>query len=83
MPAPSWPPRSATPAVSTVLVATTLGGVVGPNLAALTDDLAHAIGIPHLAGPRSGAAHALATVVLTIGGGVLALVIVPVVAAAC
>ncbi|MFI2285504.1 hypothetical protein [Nocardia beijingensis] len=33
-------------AVSTVLVATTLGGVVGPNLPAPTSDLAHALGIP-------------------------------------
>lgn len=38
-------------AVSTVLVATTLGGVVGPNLTAPTSYLAHALGLPHLAGP--------------------------------
>ena len=38
-------------AISTVLVATTLGGVVGPLLAAPTGDLAHHLGIPHLAGP--------------------------------
>jgi len=38
-------------AISTVLVATTLGGVVGPLLAASTGDLAHHLGIPHLAGP--------------------------------
>lgn len=38
-------------AVSTVLVATTLGGVVGPNLAAPTGHLADALGIPTLAGP--------------------------------
>ncbi len=55
-------------AVSTVLVATTLGGVVGPNLTAPTSDLAHALGIPHLAGPflLAGAAYALAAVVLAI-----------------
>ncbi|TDD24511.1 MFS transporter [Nonomuraea diastatica] len=53
-------------AVSTVLVATTLGGVLGPNLAAPTGDLAHALGIPYLAGPflLAGAAYAMATVVL-------------------
>ncbi|GAT69813.1 multidrug ABC transporter permease [Planomonospora sphaerica] len=55
-------------AVSTVLVATTLGGVVGPNLAAPTGDLAHTLGIPHLAGPFlvAGAAYALAAAVLLI-----------------
>jgi MFS family permease len=55
-------------AVSTVLVATTLGGVVGPNLAAPTGDLADALGIPALAGPflLSGAAYALAALVLTV-----------------
>lgn len=53
-------------AVSTVLVATTLGGVVGPNLAAPTGDLAAALGIPRLAGPflLAGAAYALAALVL-------------------
>jgi MFS family permease len=55
-------------AVSTVLVATTLGGVVGPNLAAPTGDLAHALGIPRLAGPflLAGAAYAVAALVLAI-----------------
>ncbi|MFJ2032245.1 MFS transporter [Streptosporangium sp. NPDC087985] len=55
-------------AVSTVLVATTLGGVVGPNLASPTGDLAHTLGIPHLAGPflLAGAAYALAALVLAI-----------------
>ncbi|MFF7388501.1 MFS transporter [Streptomyces scabiei] len=38
-------------AVSTVLVATTLGGVAGPNLTSLTGDLAHTLGIPRLTGP--------------------------------
>ncbi|MER7702606.1 MFS transporter [Kitasatospora sp. NPDC097605] len=53
-------------AVSTVLVATTLGGVVGPNLAAPTGTLAEHLGIPALAGPflLAGAAYALAALVL-------------------
>lgn len=53
-------------AVSTVLVATTLGGVAGPNLAAPTGDFAQSLGIPNLAGPflLSGAAYALAALVL-------------------
>ncbi|MFF7458416.1 MFS transporter [Kitasatospora sp. NPDC008115] len=53
-------------AVSTVLVATTLGGVVGPNLAAPTGDLAEHLGLPALAGPflLAGAAYALAALVL-------------------
>ncbi|MFI9509319.1 MFS transporter [Nocardia sp. NPDC052566] len=55
-------------AVSTVLVATTLGGVIGPNLTAPTSDLAHALGIPHLAGPflLAGTAYALAALVLAL-----------------
>ncbi|MES5818439.1 MFS transporter [Streptomyces sp. RG80] len=55
-------------AVSTVLVATTLGGVVGPNLAAPMGDLAGTLGIPELAGPflLSGAAYALAAAVLVV-----------------
>ncbi|MGW4046203.1 MFS transporter [Streptomyces sp. NPDC004721] len=55
-------------AVSTVLVATTLGGVVGPNLAAPTGDLAAALGIPRLAGPflLAGAAYAAAALVLAL-----------------
>ncbi|MEV5006666.1 MFS transporter [Streptomyces sp. NPDC056159] len=55
-------------AVSTVLVATTLGGVVGPNLAAPTGDLAATLGIPRLAGPflLAGAAYAAAAVVLAL-----------------
>ncbi|MEV0174556.1 MFS transporter [Streptomyces sp. NPDC050803] len=55
-------------AVSTVLVATTLGGVVGPNLAAPTGSVAEALGIPALAGPflLAGAAYALAALVLAI-----------------
>ncbi|MEV0597874.1 MFS transporter [Streptomyces sp. NPDC050315] len=55
-------------AVSTVLVATTLGGVVGPNLAAPTGTLAQYFNIPALAGPflLSGTAYALAALVLAI-----------------
>lgn len=55
-------------AVSTVLVATTLGGVVGPMLTGPTGDLAHTLGIPHLAGPflLAGAAYAMAALVLAI-----------------
>ncbi|MFI6564859.1 MFS transporter [Streptomyces sp. NPDC050534] len=55
-------------AVSTVLVATTLGGVAGPNLAAPTGNLAESAGIPALAGPfvLSGAAYALAALVLAV-----------------
>ncbi|MEU2631772.1 MFS transporter [Kitasatospora sp. NPDC007106] len=56
-------------AVSTVLVATTLGGIAGPNLAAPTGDLAAVLGIPRLAGPflLAGAAYAAAAAVLAIG----------------
>ncbi|WP_331453759.1 MFS transporter [Streptomyces sp. SS162] len=55
-------------AVSTVLVATTVGGVAGPNLAAPTGHLAEALGIPHLAGPfiLAGLAYALAALVLAV-----------------
>jgi MFS family permease len=55
-------------AVSTVLVATTLGGVAGPNLAAPAGTLAEHLGIPHLAGlfVISGAAYALAALVLVL-----------------
>ena len=54
--------------VSTVLVATTLGGVAGPNLAAPTGTFAETLGIPHLAGPflLSGVAYALAALVLAL-----------------
>ncbi|MFI0480981.1 MFS transporter [Actinomadura sp. 9N215] len=55
-------------AVSTVLVATTLGGVAGPNLAAPTGDLAHILGVPYLAGPflLAGAAYAMAALILAL-----------------
>ncbi len=46
-PAPTSPTRATAPApISTVLVATTLGGVVGPLLAAPTGHLAHMVGVP-------------------------------------
>ncbi|GAA5161938.1 MFS transporter [Pseudonocardia eucalypti] len=53
-------------AVSTVLVATTLGGVLGPNLVSPMGHLAATWGIPPLAGPflLSGAAYLLAALVL-------------------
>ncbi|MGB3230533.1 MAG: MFS transporter [Mycobacterium sp.] len=38
-------------AISTVLVATTVGAVIGPNLVGVLGDLADAIGVPRLAGP--------------------------------
>ncbi|MEU4842464.1 MFS transporter [Nocardia testacea] len=52
--------------MSTVLVATTLGGLLGPNLTAPTGHLAHELGIPYLAGPfvLAGAAYGLAALVL-------------------
>jgi MFS family permease len=53
-------------AVSTVLVATTLGAVAGPNLVAPIGELSERYGIPALAGP-----FALATVAYSIAGTVL------------
>ncbi|MEV0198909.1 MFS transporter [Nonomuraea sp. NPDC050691] len=55
-------------AVSTVLVATTLGGVAGPNLTSATADLAGVLGIPYLAGPflLAGAAYATAALILIV-----------------
>jgi MFS family permease len=55
-------------AVSIVLVATTLGGVLGPNLVSPMGRLAAAWGVPPLAGPflLSGAAYLLAALVLGI-----------------
>lgn len=56
-------------AVSTVLVATTLGGVIGPNLASPAGHLAHGFGVPFLAGPflLACAAYILATLILAAG----------------
>jgi MFS family permease len=53
-------------AISTVLVATTLGGVVGPLLAGPTGHLAQMVGVPELAGPfiLATAAYVAAAVVL-------------------
>ena len=53
-------------AVSTVLVATTLGAVAGPNLVEPMGSLARALGVPALAGPflLAGAAYAAAGLVL-------------------
>lgn len=53
-------------AVSTVLVATTLGAVIGPNLVDVMGRFAEAIGIPALGGPfiLAGAAYAVAAAIL-------------------
>lgn len=53
-------------AVSTVLVATTVGAVAGPNLVGVMGELAQGWGVPALAGPflLGGAAYAGAAVVL-------------------
>ncbi|WP_445189219.1 MFS transporter [Pseudonocardia sp. Cha107L01] len=55
-------------AVATVLVATTLGGVVAPILTAPSGHLATGLGIPALGGPflLSGAVYALAALVLIV-----------------
>ena len=53
-------------AVSTVLVATTVGAVAGPNLVEPMGSLARALGIPALAGP-----FLLATVAYALGGVVV------------
>jgi MFS family permease len=55
-------------AVSTVLVATTLGAVAGPNLVAPTGVLAEGVGLPALAGPfvLASAAYAAAGLVLLV-----------------
>ncbi|MGB2566950.1 MFS transporter [Micromonospora citrea] len=54
-------------AVSTVLVATTVGGVVGPNLAGPTGRLADTVGIPTLAGPFLLAALTYAAAAAVLG----------------
>jgi MFS family permease len=53
-------------AVSTVLVATTVGAVVGPNVVSTMGDVAADLGLPRLAGPflLAAAAYALAGAVL-------------------
>jgi MFS family permease len=59
-------------AVSTILVATTLGAVAGPNLVAPTGALAEQWGIPALAGP-----FALAALAYSIAGTILFLLLRP------
>ncbi|GAA4959772.1 MFS transporter [Actinoplanes utahensis] len=59
-------------AVSTVLVATTIGAVAGPNLVAPTGTLAEHWGIPALAGP-----FALAAIAYSIAGIILFLLLRP------
>ena len=45
------PPAHRARAISTVLVATTVGAVAGPNLVGVLGELATSVGIPRLAGP--------------------------------
>ncbi len=59
-------------AVSTVLVATTLGAVAGPNLVGVTGEVAAAWGIPPLAGP-----FLLAALAYTAAGVVLGVLLRP------
>ncbi|KAA5834946.1 MFS transporter [Saccharopolyspora hirsuta] len=54
------PPHQRGRAVSTVLVATTVGAVAGPNLVTATGRLAEALDIPRLSGPFALAAVAYA-----------------------
>ncbi|WP_432009739.1 MFS transporter [Streptomyces cucumeris] len=61
------PPDRRGRAVSTVLLATTFGAVLGPNLVGVTGDLAHSWDMPRLVGP-----FLLAAVAYTLGSGVLA-----------
>ena len=60
------PPTGRGRAVSTVLVATTLGAVAGPNLVGPAGQLAAALGIPELAGPfmLASVAYGLGAVVV-------------------
>ncbi|WP_274917474.1 MFS transporter [Streptomyces sp. WZ-12] len=62
------PPERRGRAVSTVLVATTLGAVAGPNLVTVTGDLAVTWGVPRLAGPflLAAAAFGAAAAVLAV-----------------
>ena len=59
-------------AVSTVLVATTLGAVAGPNLVGVLGNLADTIGVPRLAGP-----FLLAAVAYGAAAGVIAALLRP------
>ncbi|GAA4931046.1 hypothetical protein GCM10023224_08640 [Streptomonospora halophila] len=60
------PPHRRGRAISTVLVATTLGAVAGPNLTEATQPLGRIVGAPALAGPfvLAAAAYGLAALVL-------------------
>ncbi|MGR3938882.1 MFS transporter [Streptomyces sp. BRA346] len=62
------PPERSGRAAGTVLFAMTLGAVAGPNLIGPTGSLAHAWGIPRLAGPflLAAAAYTAATLVLLV-----------------
>ncbi|GHH28758.1 MFS transporter [Streptomyces rubradiris] len=62
------PPARRGRAAGTVLVAMTLGAVAGPNLVGPTGELAHAWGIPRLAGPflLATAAYTAAALVLLV-----------------
>lgn len=60
------PPHRKARAVSTVLVATTLGAVAGPNLVTVTGSVAAAWGIPRLAGPFALAAVAYGAAALVL-----------------
>lgn len=59
-------PRERGRAVSTVLVATTIGGVLGPNTVGLTGSLATELGIRELAGPFMLASLAYAAAALAV-----------------
>ncbi|MGW5738435.1 MULTISPECIES: MFS transporter [Streptomyces] len=62
------PPARRGRATGTVLLATTLGAVAGPNLVGPTGELAHAWGIPRLAGPfvLAAVAYTAAALVLLV-----------------
>jgi MFS family permease len=60
------PPHRKARAVSTVLIATTLGAVAGPNLVTVTGSVAAAWGIPRLAGPFGLAALAYGAAALVL-----------------
>ena len=62
------PPDGRGRAVSTILVATTVGAVAGPNLVAWTGRLAADAGLPVLAGPFVLAAFAYASAALLLAG---------------
>jgi MFS family permease len=59
-------------AVSSVLVTTTVGAVIGPNLVAATGRAAQHLGLPALAGP-----FALATIAYAVAGTILFLLLRP------